>query len=51
VSPRRKEIVIGAGPANREVRTLVHELAYALGLGYTQCARERAEVLVDFTVF
>jgi hypothetical protein len=32
--PKRKEVVIGAEPANREVRTLVHELAHALGLGY-----------------
>jgi hypothetical protein len=47
VSPQAQEIVIGAGPANHEVRTLVH----ALGLGYTQYARERAEVLLDSTVF
>ena len=32
--PKRKQIVVAAGPANRQVRTLVHELAHALGLGY-----------------
>jgi hypothetical protein len=32
--PKRKEVVIGAEPANPEVRTLVHELEHALGLGY-----------------
>ena len=46
-----KEIVVAAGPANRRVRTLVHELAHALGLGYEQYGRERAEVLVDSVVF
>jgi hypothetical protein len=49
--PERKEIVVGIGPANREVRTLVHELAHALGLGYAQYGRERAEVLVDSVTY
>jgi hypothetical protein len=49
--PKRKEIVVGIGPANREVRTLVHELAHALGLGYAQYGRDRAEVLVDAVTY
>ena len=32
--PTRREIVIADGPANRRLRTLVHELAHALGIGY-----------------
>jgi hypothetical protein len=44
---KHKQIVIGTAPANREVRTLVHELAHALGVGYEQYGREQAEVLVD----
>lgn len=45
--PTRKQIVIATGPANRQVRTLVHELSHAHGLGYQQHGREQAEVLVD----
>jgi hypothetical protein len=45
--PQRREIVIADGPANRRLRTLVHELAHALGIGYEQYGRRRAEVLVD----
>ncbi len=45
--PRRHEIVVAAGPANRQVRTLVHEIAHAHGLGYIDYGRERCEVLVD----
>jgi hypothetical protein len=32
---RAKLIVVGRGPANRRVRVLVHELAHAHGIGYT----------------
>jgi len=46
-----KQIVVAAGPANRQVRTLVHELAHALGLAYHQYGRERAEVLVDCVTY
>jgi hypothetical protein len=42
-----KQIVVAAGPTNRQVRTLVHELAHAQGIGYAQYGREQAEVLVD----
>ena len=47
----RREIVVGAAPANRQVRTLVHELAHAIGVGYEQYGRSRAEVLVDCVTY
>jgi hypothetical protein len=49
--PRRHEIVVAYGPANRQVRTLVHELAHALGVGYDAYGREKAEVLVDSVTY
>ena len=46
--PARRRIVVDAGlPGNRRVRVLVHELAHALGVGYREFGRERAEVIVD----
>jgi N-terminal domain of anti-restriction factor ArdC len=48
---KRRQIVVAAGPANRQVRTLIHELAHALGLGYGQYGREKAEVLVDCVTY
>ena len=45
--PKRQEIVVANGPANREVRTLVHEISHAHGLGYAEWGRDRCEVLVD----
>jgi antirestriction factor ArdC-like protein len=45
--PKRREMVVARGPANRHVRTLTHELAHAHGLGDEHYGRERAEVLVD----
>jgi hypothetical protein len=49
---RAKHVVVDAtAPANARVRTLVHELAHALGLGYRDLGRERAEVLVDTVTF
>jgi hypothetical protein len=44
---KRKQIVVARGPANRQVRTLVHEIGHSLGVGYEQFGRKRAEVLVD----
>ena len=44
---KRRQIVVGMGPANRQVRTLTHEIAHAHGLGYAELGRERCEVLVD----
>ena len=37
--------------ANAQLRVLVHELAHALGIGYEEFGRERAEVLVDCATF
>jgi hypothetical protein len=51
VRPKHRQIVLASGPANRKVRTLVHEFAHALGLGYGQHGREKAEVLVDRVIF
>lgn len=48
----KHEIVINeALPANAQVRVLVHEIAHALGGGYTDYGRRRAEVLVDTVTF
>jgi hypothetical protein len=47
----RKQIVVGNGPVNRKVRTLVHEIAHAHGLGYAEFGRERCEVLVDCVTY
>ena len=49
--PKRKEIVVATGSANRQVRTLVHELAHAHGVGYEQYRRDQAEVLVDCVTY
>ena len=40
--PKRQQIVVATGPANRQVRTLVHELAHAHGLGYDDWAASAA---------
>jgi N-terminal domain of anti-restriction factor ArdC len=47
-----RQIVVDAGaPANARVRALVHELAHALGVGYRDFGRERAEVIVDTATY
>jgi hypothetical protein len=38
-------------PANADVRVLVHEIAHALGVGYSDYGRRRAEMLVDTVTF
>jgi antirestriction protein ArdC len=49
---QKREIVISeALPANAQVRVLVHEIAHALGVGYSEYGRRRAEVLVDTVTF
>jgi hypothetical protein len=48
---RRQQIVVATGPANRQVRTLVHEIAHAHGLGYADYGREPCEVLVDCVTY
>jgi hypothetical protein len=46
--PTAKRIVVDAGvPANAQLRTLIHECAHALGIGYEQYSRAQAEVMVD----
>ncbi len=48
----RQEIVVNERLAgNARVRVLVHELAHALGVGYKQYGRRRAEVLVDTVTY
>lgn len=47
-----RRIVVGSElAANAQVRVLVHELAHALGIGYEEFGRERAEVLVDCATY
>jgi N-terminal domain of anti-restriction factor ArdC len=49
---RKHEIVINDElPGNAQVRVLVHEIAHALGVGYGDYGRRRAEVLVDTVTF
>jgi N-terminal domain of anti-restriction factor ArdC len=45
------QIVVAAGPANRQVRTLIHELAHSHGLHYADLGRARCEVLVDCVTY
>jgi len=48
----KHEIVINDElPANAHARVLVHEIAHALGVGYSDYGRRRAEVLVDTVTF
>ncbi len=48
----KHEIVVNQGlSANAQVRVLVHEIAHALGVGYSEYGRRRAEVLVDTVTF
>ncbi len=48
----KQEIVINEVlSANARVRVLVHEIAHALGVGYSEYGRRRAEVLVDTVTF
>lgn len=44
-------VVNGALPGNARVRVLVHEIAHALGVGYADRGRARAEVLVDCVTY
>jgi hypothetical protein len=48
----RKRIVVDADqPANARMRILIHETIHALGVGYAQYGRERAEVIVDTATY
>jgi N-terminal domain of anti-restriction factor ArdC len=45
---KARRIVVDAGqPANARLRILIHETIHALGVGYAEYGRERAEVIVD----
>jgi hypothetical protein len=46
-SSAKRIAVDAAAPANAQLRTLIHECAHALGIGYDQYSRARAEVMVD----
>lgn len=47
-----KMIVVNASlAANARVRVLVHEIAHALGIGYADRGRARAEVMVDCVTY
>lgn len=49
---QRKQITVdAAAPGNARVRTLIHELAHALGVDYAHYGRRRAEVIVDTVTF
>ncbi len=50
-SEKHEIVVNGAISANAQVRVLVHEIAHALGVGYGEYGRRRAEVLVDTVTF
>jgi N-terminal domain of anti-restriction factor ArdC len=43
----RRIVVDAASPANAQLRILVHETVHALGVGYAEYGRKRAEVIVD----
>jgi antirestriction protein ArdC len=43
----RRIVVAPDQPANARVRTLIHELAHALGVGYAEYGRQAAEVIVE----
>jgi N-terminal domain of anti-restriction factor ArdC len=46
--PKERRIVVdGDAPANAQLRILIHETVHALGVGYAEYGRERAEVIVD----
>ncbi|MBA2261876.1 MAG: hypothetical protein H0W03_04295, partial [Solirubrobacterales bacterium] len=47
-----RELVVDArGPANAQLRVLVHETAHALGVNYQTHGRAHAEVIVDCTTY
>jgi N-terminal domain of anti-restriction factor ArdC len=45
---KARRIVVDSGqPANAQLRILIHETIHALGVGYAEYGRARAEVIVD----
>ena len=45
----RRIVIDQEQPANARLRLLIHETIHALGVGYAEYGRERAEVIVDTT--
>jgi hypothetical protein len=43
----RRIVVDADAPANAQLRILIHETIHALGVGYAEYGRQRAEVIVD----
>ncbi len=50
-SGKRAIVINGRLPANAQIRVLVHEIAHALGVSYSDYGRRRAEVLVDTVTY
>jgi hypothetical protein len=49
---KARRIVVDAGqPANARLRILIHETIHALGVGYAEYGRQRAEVIVDTATY
>jgi hypothetical protein len=49
---KHKHIAVSnASSVNGQVRTLIHEIAHALGFGYAEHGREQCEVLVETAAF
>lgn len=47
----KKIVVNGSRAVNGQVRTLIHEIAHALGVDYTDYTRQEAEVIVESAAF
>jgi hypothetical protein len=47
----RRIVVDSGAPANARLRTLIHETIHALGVGYGEYGRRRAEVIVDTSTY
>jgi hypothetical protein len=47
----RRIVVDSDQPANARLRILIHETIHALGIGYAEYGRERAEVIVDTATY
>lgn len=51
-NPKAKRIVVEADKSlNAQVRTLIHEIAHSLGVGYKDYGREAAEVIVETVTY
>jgi hypothetical protein len=47
----RRIVVDASQPANAQLRILIHETIHAMGVGYSEYGRERAEVIVDTATY